>query len=140
MGEFPEYVEFARKYEINAVVVPERFWRIYRNTGTTWDFFSAFWRTTARRKASIALTSNPGLISSGSLYAMEMNFLRSLGYCASRDGTRLDFGRRLTVVATETAPFKRPPNPIQEFLRRVLPFPRFSGRMRRVLSSSGPDQ
>ena len=140
MGEFPDYLEFARDHEINGLVVPERPWRFYCNSGNTWTMLSAFWRATARSKQSIALTSNPGLISSGSLYAMELEFLRGLGYFANLDGTRLDFGPAAIAVTTESVPFKLPPNVIQKFLRRVLPFPTFSQRVRRVLTSSGPDQ
>jgi hypothetical protein len=139
MGCFPDYLEFARDYSVNALAVPERLWRVMVNTAENWTMVSSFWRQVGRSKRSIILASNPALISTGSLYAMELEFLRKLGYLAVPSGTRLDFGGEPIVRALGQAPSKSTLGPIQQFLQKFFPQSTFRAKMQRKLTPKGSD-
>lgn len=138
-GLFPEYFEAASNLSLNALAVSERVWRFMVNNGTQWTMVSSFWRQLVKGKGSIILATNPGLIPSSSLYAMELEFLRKLGYSAHPSGTRLDFGGG---VKREAVLGKLPPisiNPIQVFLRKLFPQSSSRDRMQRTLKADGTD-
>jgi hypothetical protein len=137
MGCFPDYLEFAREHSVNALAVPERLWRVMVNTAENWTMVSSFWRQVARSKRSIVLTSNPGLIPSSSLYAMELELLRKLGYLAAPCGTRLDFrGEPIARVLGQT-PWKSSLGPLQLFVHKFFPQSTFSAKMQRKLTPKG---
>lgn len=138
MGCFPEYLQLAGQCSVNALAVPERMWRVMTGTGEAWTMLSAFWRTTARRKLGILLATNPGLVSTSSLYAMEIEFLRKLGYAPNRAGTRLDFGGEAK-TAPGSAPSISPRATVGGFLRKLLPNASPQARMRKALTPRGTD-
>jgi hypothetical protein len=139
IGCFPDYLEFARDHSVNAMAVPERLWRVMVNTGENWTMVSSFWRQVGRSKRSIILASNPALISTSSLYAMELEFLRKLGYVAAPCGTRLDFGSQPIVRALGQAPSKSTLGPLQLFIRKFFPQSTFRAKMQRKLTPKGSD-
>lgn len=138
-GLFPEYFEAASNLSLSVLAVPERVWRFTVNNGTQWTMVSSFWRRLVKGKRSIILTTNPGLIPSSGLYAMELEFLRKLGYSSHPSGTRLDFGGG---IKREAVLGKVPTislNPIQLFLRKLFPESSFRDRMQRILKADGTD-
>jgi hypothetical protein len=139
MGSFPEYLEFARDHSVNALAVPERLWRFMVNTAENWTMVSSFWRQVGKSKRSIILASNPALISASSLYAMELEFLRKLGYLAAPSGTKLDFGGEPDGRALGQAPSKRTLGPLQLFQQRFFPQSTFRAKMQRKLTPKGSD-
>ncbi len=136
-GCFPEYLEAASDLSLNALAVPERLWRFFVNNSEQWTTVSSFWRQVGKSKNSIILATNPGLIATGGMYAMELEFLRKLGYSADQSGTRLDFGSGLEVVLGKTPKISL--SPIQVLLRKFFPRSTFRERMRRALKPDGTD-
>jgi hypothetical protein len=139
MGCFPDYLEFSRDHNINALAVPERLWRVMVNSGELWTMISSFWRQVARSKRSIILASNPGLISSSSLFAMELEFLGKLGYLPDPTGARLDFGHGIVAKAVGHTPSAGPLSLIQSFVRKLFPQSTFRAGMQRKLMPKGSD-
>lgn len=137
MGSFPEYLEFSRDYSIASLAVPERLWRFMANSGDSWTMITSFWRQFARGKLSIALASNPGLFPASSLFAMELEFVRKLGYVASPSRRTLDFrgavGRQIGASASPS-PWKS----VRSWMRR-LRANSFRAGMQRKLVPGGPD-
>lgn len=136
-GCFPEYLEAASNLSLNALVVPERLWRFFVNNGSQWTMVSSFWRRVGKSKNSIILAANPGLIATGGMYAMELEFLRKLGYSAHPSGTRLDFGSGLSGEVVRGKALKTSLSPIQVFLRKLFPRSTFRERMQRTLKPDG---
>jgi len=140
MGNFPEALELAEHASSGAFAVPERLWRFSSNTGDQWQMINAFWRATARKRASILLASNPGLISGSSTYSMELDYLRSLGFFADPTGTRLDFGRGFSqeAIAAANSP-QRSGGILSSVVRKLLPQSSARARMHHCLTPSGSD-
>jgi len=138
-GCFPEYLEAASDLSLNALAVPERLWRFFVNNSEQWTTVSSFWRQVGKSKNSIILATNPGLIATGGMYAMELEFLRKLGYSADPSGTRLDFGSGLSGEVVRGKAPKISLSPIQEFLRKFFPRSTFRERMQRNLKPDGAD-
>jgi hypothetical protein len=119
------------------LAVPERLWRFLVNNGSQWTTVSSFWRQVGKSKNSIILATNPGLITTGGMYAMELEFLRNLGYSADPSGTRLDFGSGLSGEVVRGKAPTISPSPIQVFLRKFFPRSTFRERMQRTLKPEG---
>ena len=137
MGSFPEYLEVANNLSLDALAVPERLWRFLTNNSAHWTTVSSFWRQVGKSKLSIILASNPGLISTGSLYAMELEFLRTLNYFADPSGTRLDFGSIVNGKVEARKASKATLSPIQKFLHKFFPKSKVRERMQRSLKPDG---
>ena len=140
MGNFPDALELAERVHSGAYAIPERLWRFCTNSGEQWTNINAFWRAIARKRFSILLASNPGLISSSSTYAMELDYLRSLGFFGDVTGTRLDFGRGFAHGAAGAANSTRHSGGIlSSLVRKLLPQSSPGARMRRCLTPVGSD-
>ena len=138
-GCFPEYLEAASYLSLNALAVPERLWRFFVNNSSQWTTVISFWRRVGKSKNSIILATNPGLIATGTMYAMELEFLRKLGYFAHPSGTRLDFGSGLSGEVVRGKVPKISMSPIEVFLRKFFPRSAFRERMQRTLKPNGTD-
>lgn len=138
-GCFPEYFEAASNLSLNALAVSERLWRFFANNSSQWTTVSSFWRQVGKSKNSIILATNPGLITTSSMYAMELEFLRNLGYSADPSGTRLDFGSGPGGEVVRGKARKISLSPIQVFLRKFFPRSTFRESMQRILMPDGTD-